>query len=49
MEEVVEMLLIKMLVHGRTASGWQGRLHFAPHDLLAAAIDGPAHPGELRV
>ena len=47
--EATEVLLMKMLVHGRTASGWQGRPHCAPYDLPAATVDWPAYPGELRV
>ena len=40
---------MKMLVRGRTTSGWQGKQYCALHDLLASAVGRPAHPDKLQV
>ena len=41
--------LMKMLVCDRTASSWQDRSDFSPHDQSASTVDAPACPNELRV
>ena len=47
--EVVEVLLMKMLVHDKTTLGSQGRRYCALLHLPAVAVDGRAHLGGLRV
>ena len=37
--EVVEVMLMKMLVHDNTTAGSQGRWYCAPLDLLAFVVD----------
>ena len=45
----MEVLLMRMLVHDKTALGLQGKRYCAPHNLHAITVNEPACHGELQV
>ena len=47
--EAIGVLLMRILVCDKTASGLQGRSYCTMHDLLASSVGKPTSHGELQV